>query len=78
LFGYRHSFNGLYVEPQLGLGFSSIKVAGFKFSQTKFMYAIGGGYMINGLDLSLSFQNVGETGEIALRAGVAYDIPLGK
>lgn len=79
LLGYRHLFTNWFVEPQLGMGSSNIKFNGNKIlSQTKFMYSIGGGYLVNGFEISLGLQNVGETGEIALRGGIAYNIPLGK
>jgi hypothetical protein len=79
LLGYRHQFTSLFVEPQLGMGSSSLKYDGEKlFSQTKFMYAIGLGYLLQDFEINLSFQNVGEAGEIALRAGLAYNIPLAK
>lgn len=79
LLGYRHHFQDFFVEPQLGVGHSTIDYNDTKlFSQTKFMYAIGGGYLTHGFEVDLSFQNVGETGEIALRAGVAYNVPFHK
>lgn len=84
LLGYRHNFNGLYVEPQLGYLSShvSLKVDGHKFfsgSTGSFAYAVGGGYAFaNGLDLGVSFRNAAEagaTGMIALRVG--YHLSLG-
>lgn len=79
LAGYRHNFNSLYVEPKIGFNSSYTKYNGTKYdNQTSFTYAIGGGFEKNGFELSLDFQNIGLTGQIALRAGVAYNIELGK
>ncbi|HET7896817.1 MAG TPA: outer membrane beta-barrel protein, partial [Flavisolibacter sp.] len=84
LLGYRHNFNGLYVEPQLGYMSThvSLKVDGQKLysgSSGSFAYAVGGGYAFaNGLDLGVSFRNsaeAGATGMIAFRVG--YNFSLG-
>ena len=84
LLGYRHNFNGLYVEPQLGYMSThvSFKVDGEKLvsgSSGSFAYGIGGGYALaNGLDLGVSFRNTtetGATGMIAFRVG--YNFSLG-
>jgi hypothetical protein len=79
LLGYRQNFDGLFIEPQLGFNSSHTKYNGTTYDKvTSFTYAIGGGYAKNGFEVSLSFQNIGLTGQIALRGGVAYNIPLGK
>ena len=84
LLGYRHNFEGFYVEPQLGYMSShvSIKLGGLKLpglSSGAFAYGVGGGYAFaNGLDLGVSFRNTAETGAtgmIAFRAG--YNFSLG-
>jgi hypothetical protein len=84
LAGYRHNFNGLYVEPQLGYQSykATVKVDGEKIgsgSDGAFAYAVGGGYAFtNGLDLGLSYRNAaksGYTGTIVFRA--AFNINLG-
>lgn len=84
LVGYRHNFNGPYVEPQLGYisTGASIKVDGekiFSGSSGAFAYGVGGGYAFaNGLDLGVSFRNTAETGAtgmIAFRVG--YNFSLG-
>jgi hypothetical protein len=83
LLGYRHNFNGLYVEPQLGYMSTGVtfKLFGQKesLSSGSFAYGIGGGYAFNnGLDLGVSFRNTAEseaTGMIAFRVG--YNFSLG-
>lgn len=83
LAGYRHNFNGVYVEPQAGymstrvsFTFDDEKVSG---STGSFAYGIGGGYAFsNGLDLGVSFRNsaqTGATGMMVLRVG--YNFSLG-
>jgi hypothetical protein len=83
LAGYRHHFNGLYVEPQLGYMSTkfTMKVDGQKYlsgSDGSFAYGIGGGYAFtNGLDLGLSFRNAaqsGATGMFVLRAGFNFSL----
>ncbi|RYZ50637.1 MAG: hypothetical protein EOO14_19025 [Chitinophagaceae bacterium] len=84
LLGYRHNFNGLYVEPQAGYMMSKfkLKVGGEEVmsgSDGAFGYAIGGGYAFaNGLDLGVSFRNTtqtGSSGAIVFRVG--YNFSLG-
>jgi hypothetical protein len=84
LAGYRHNFNGLYVEPQAGYMSTkwTWKEDGEKIasgSDGSFAYAIGGGYAFaNGLDLGASFRNTaqsGATGMIVFRVG--YNFSLG-
>lgn len=83
LAGYRHNFNGLYVEPQLGYMSTkfTMKVDGQKYlsgSDGAVAYGIGGGYAFtNGLDLGLSFRNAtqsGATGMFVLRAGFNFSL----
>ncbi len=83
LAGYRHNFNGLYVEPQLGYQSMKAKVKfdGQDFgsaSDGAFAYAIGGGYAFqNGLDLGVSFRNAaksGSSGMIVFRAGFNFSL----
>ncbi len=84
LAGYRHNFNGLYVEPQVGymLSKATVKVDGEEIasgSDGAFTFAIGGGYAFtNGLDLGVSFRKPAQTGYsgmIAFRVG--YNFSLG-
>jgi hypothetical protein len=79
LASYRHHFNDLFVEPQLGFSHGNEKYKDQSIQkQTKFIYAIGVGYLIKAFEVDLNFQNVNESGEIALRGGLAYNIPLKK
>ena len=83
LLGYRHNFNGLYVEPQLGYIATGVTIKALdeklSLSSGSFAYAVGGGYAFaNGLDLGVSFRNTAETGAtgmIAFRVG--YNFSLG-
>ena len=84
LLGYRHNFNGLFVEPQIGYmsTHASLKIDGqtlFSGASGSIAYAVGGGYAFgNGLDLGVSFRNTAETGAtgmIAFRVG--YNFSLG-
>ena len=83
LAGYRHNFNGLYVEPQLGYMSSKakVKIGGEEIasgSDGTFAYAIGGGYAFtNGLDLGVAFRNAaksGYSGTIVFRAGFNFSL----
>lgn len=83
LLGYRHHFNGLYVEPQAGYMSTkaTVKVDGeklFSGSDGAFAYGIGGGYAFaNGLDLGVSYRNAaksGYSGMIVLRAGFNFSL----
>lgn len=77
LLGYRHHFTNLFVEPQLGINTSKTKYKGDVVDKiTSFSYAINGGYTKGGFEVSLGLQNAGLTGHIALRGGVAYNVPL--
>jgi hypothetical protein len=84
LVGYRHNFNGPYVEPQLGYMMTKItmKADGQKFfsgSDGALAYAIGGGYAFsNGLDLGVNFRSgakTGYSGSLVFRVG--YNFSLG-
>ena len=78
LLGYRHHFTNLFVEPQLGVNTSKTKYKGDVVDKvTSFSYAINGGYTKIGFEASIGLQNVGLTGHIALRGGIAYNVPLG-
>lgn len=82
--GYRHKFSGLYVEPQLGLVSLKSKVSSsilegigmgsVSASTTKFSYAVGGGVMMDRLDLGVRFQGIsGDGGSMSfIGARVGY------
>ncbi len=86
--GYRHHFNGLYVEPQLGVSMIKTKVdidmegmGSFSgsASTSAFGFAVGAGYLFNDFDISARYQsaskNGGSFGFIGLRVG--YNFSLG-
>jgi hypothetical protein len=67
LAGYQHSFDGFYIEPQMGVGIynASANVLGVSVSdsQSAFTYAIGFGYLINHtIDLGARFQGAATDG----------------
>lgn len=84
-FGYRHSFDGFYAEPQLGVMLLSSKVeikgsnglfgntAGTA-SETKFSIGIGGGYEHGDWDFSLRYQIVDQANFLGLRVGYNFSI----
>ena len=76
LVGYRHNFKPWYVEPQLGLASYNTKAGSFKFSETRFTYGLGAGYMMNNLDLGLRLQS--HTGATLLAFRAAYSFNFGK
>lgn len=84
-FGYRHSFDGFYAEPQLGLMLLSskaeIKGSSGLFgktsgtaSETKFGLGIGGGYEYEDWDFSLRYQIVDQANFLGLRVGYNFSI----
>ncbi len=83
--GYRHSFNGFYLEPQAGIGIYGVKVTfggeSFSSSENKFTWAIGGGYAKNSIDLGIRYQSgllkdSEDINLVAIRFG--YNFELGK
>ena len=83
LVGYRHNFNGLYVEPQLGYTSLSSKYSfggqSYSASTGGFGYAIGVGYaMEQGLDLGVRYQAVSKDGTLSfIGFRVGYNFSLG-
>jgi hypothetical protein len=84
LAGYRHNFNGLYVEPQVGYGIygTKFKGSGFDVSESSgaFTWAIGAGYaMAEGLDLGVRYQSASKDGSTTSLIGihVGYNFSLG-
>lgn len=82
LAGYRHNFNGLFVEPQLGMGIygAKVKVMGESESEseTKFTYGIGAGYAKSGFEVGVRYQAGSldpSFGQIGFRVG--YNFSLG-
>ncbi len=88
LLGYRHYFNGIFVEPQAGYILDHAKVTfsgsssnfNSSASEGSFGYGIGGGYALsNGLDLGVSYRNTttsGSVGMVVFRVG--YNFSLGE
>lgn len=75
---YRQHLDGLYLEPQLGVSMIRSEVDGAEIgshtsSSTAVGWAVGAGYLIGGLDLSLRYQSAsregGSRGFVGLRAG---------
>ncbi|MBX9782607.1 MAG: hypothetical protein K2X48_04850 [Chitinophagaceae bacterium] len=86
LIGYRHYFNDVYIEPQLGFGSYGEKTSGFSdgsstsLNKTTFSYAFGAGLVRDKIDLSIRFQEgdfqFGNFSFFGFR--VAYNISTGK
>lgn len=65
--GYRHNFNGFYVEPQAGYNIfgAKVKFLGESVSDSEggFGYALGIGYVVNGVDFGVRYQGGKPSGE---------------
>lgn len=77
--GYRHHFDNLYAEGQVGVAVvsSSFSYGGYSASATtsNASIAIGGGYLYENFDFSLRYQSYG-TGFGTLGLRVAYNFSL--
>jgi hypothetical protein len=85
LVGYRHNFNGFFVEPQLGYGLYPYKHSSWEGFYTEtgnaFTWALGAGYMFNNkIEVSARYQSGTSTGTtigiFGLRLG--YNFSLGQ
>lgn len=82
LAGYRHNFDGFFVEPQIGYGIYSSKVkAGIldgKDSGGAFTWSVGGGYAYKEFEGSLRYQSGHKGGGSNALVGVrlAYNFTL--
>lgn len=60
LIGYRHNFNGFYIEPQAGVGIYGARVTfqgeSGSSSQNKLTLAAGVGYAKNSIDIGVRYQ----------------------
>jgi hypothetical protein len=84
LFGYRHNFNGFFVEPQLGYGIYGVKVNSFdegfdSESGGAFTWAAGVGYVFaNQIEVSARYQTGGQQGTnfslFGLRLGYNFSV----
>ena len=82
---YRHYMGNLYLEPQVGLSINKFHVkgtsgfGGMGTSNSSLGYAIGVGYLINAIDISVRYQGFSQSSEssgfIGLR--VAYHFAFG-
>ncbi|HLT08837.1 MAG TPA: hypothetical protein VK014_15010 [Cyclobacteriaceae bacterium] len=77
--GYRHHFDKLYAEGQLGLVVvkSTFNYLGYSgsASTTDASIGIGGGYLYNNFDFSLRYQTYGTGfGTLGLRVGYKFSI----
>ena len=83
LLGYRHNFNGLYVEPQAGYGSYGAKATYLgtetKTSDGAFTWAVGLGYAKNGVDVGVRYQSGTKDGDNISLVGihVGYNFTLG-
>lgn len=85
LFGYRHNFNGVYLEPQLGIASYGVRASANGQSESDseigFTAAAGFGYANNGLDAGLRFQygklSDGDSPFTLIGFRIGYNIPLG-
>lgn len=81
---YRHYLSNLYVEPQVGLSINSVKfkgmsgLGGMSASDNSLGYAVGAGYLIGDIDISVRYQGLTQSGEnsgfIGFRVGYNFDI----
>ncbi|MDX1326869.1 MAG: outer membrane beta-barrel protein [Arenibacter sp.] len=78
MFGYHHDFDGLYIEPQVGLVALSSKIdmSGFggSSSATEVSLSLGGGYSTGEWDFGLRYQIVSNAN--FLRARIAYNFSI--
>lgn len=87
LAGYRHNFDKIYAEPQIGYGIYSAKIKGgdydAKDSQGAFTWAIGGGYKFNDkIEAGLRYQSMhkdgGSSGFFGVRVGYMFSLGSSK
>lgn len=82
LVGYRHNFlNGVFLEPQLGMGVYAAKVKyqgqSESDSQSAFTWAAGVGYAKNSLEVGVRYQSGEKDGSLALIGiHIGYVVPL--
>lgn len=83
LAGYRHHFNGFFVEPQVGYGIYGAKIKGGDFatsdSEGAFTWAAGAGYVYKNAEISARYQGMSKDGESSGIVGIrlAYNFSLG-
>jgi hypothetical protein len=83
LAGYRHNFNGIYVEPQVGYGSYGSKAtylgSDVSSSDGAFTWAAGVGYAKNGIDIGARYQSGTKDGDNLSLVGIhiGYNFTLG-
>lgn len=83
LAGYRHNFNGFYVEPQVGYGIYTGKIKGGELdgneSEGAFTWAAGAGYVFRNIELGALYQSGHKNGTSNASIGfrVAYYFSIG-
>jgi hypothetical protein len=83
MLGYRHNFNGFFVEPQVGYQIfgAKVEVSGLSGSDSEGMFAFGGGlgFEKNGFEIGARIQAGTKNGETDSYIGfhVGYNFSLG-
>lgn len=79
LLGYRHNFNGFYVEPQVGYGSYATKSDLVDGSDGAFTWAAGIGYAKSGIDVGARYQSGHKDGSSLSLIGIhiGYNFTLG-
>jgi hypothetical protein len=80
--GYRHNFNGLFIEPQVGVGIfgATAKYMGESESNSDngFGWAIGFGYSKNNFETGVRYQSFENDGSLSLVGiHIGYNFNLG-
>jgi len=80
--GYRHNFNGLFIEPQVGVGIfgATAKYMGQSGSNSDngFAWAVGFGYSKNNFETGVRYQSFENDGSLSLVGiHVGYNFSLG-
>lgn len=84
LVGYRHTFSGFFLEPQLGFGIygATVKYMGMteSGSSNAFTWAAGFGYMGKNVEVGLRYQSGEKDGQSfpLFGANVSYAFSLGR
>jgi hypothetical protein len=81
--GYRHNFNGLFIEPQVGVGIfgATAKYQGESDSNSDngFAWAVGFGYSKNNFETGVRYQSFEKDGSLSLIGiHIGYIFPLKK
>lgn len=81
--GYRHNFNGLFIEPQVGVGIfgatASYMGESDSNSDNSFAWAMGFGYAKNNIEAGVRYQSFEKDGSLSLIGiHIGYNFSLGK